>query len=138
MERKALDQAEVQVNQELSENLQGLSRDELPVYSDILTRTGRQILWDTSVQLHVIDLDTSFFELGGDIIGLAQVTLLLEQEGYKLRAEDLVDYPVMIEQLALLAVHRKKEKERENAKAVEAADTNMPTKTPPETPEEQP
>lgn len=123
MERKTLNDEEVQVDQELSSNLQGLGRDDLLVYSDVLTRAWRQILWDKSVQSTVIDLDTSFFALGGDIIGLAQVASLLEQEGYKPRVEDLVDHPIMIEQLALLAVYKKQEKEREMP---EAADTAVP------------
>jgi aryl carrier-like protein len=131
LERKTLDEEEVQVDQELSSNLQGLSRDDLLVYSDVLTRAWRQILWDKSVQSSAIDLDTSFYALGGDIIGLAQVASLLEQEGYKLRVEDLVDHPIMIEQLALLAVYKKEEKEREIA---EAADTAGPAQQTPDVP----
>jgi hypothetical protein len=102
-----LDKEETQVNRKLSSNLQGPNRDELPVYSDVLTRAWQQILWDKS-EAATIDLDTSFYSLGGDIIGLAQVAPLLEQEGYKLRVEDLADHPIMIEQLALLAVYKKR------------------------------
>lgn len=116
MERKALDGEELQVDRDLSSNLQGLSRDDLLVYSDVLTRAWRQILWDKS-EAAIFDLDTSFYELGGDIIGLAQVASLLEQEGYKLRVEDLVDHPIMIEQLALLAVFKKWEGEKEDSEA---------------------
>jgi hypothetical protein len=55
----------------------------------------------------------------GDIIGIAQLVSVLEQEGFKLRVEDLVDRPIMIEQLALCAVHEKKMKERERAEIEE-------------------
>ena len=120
MERKYLDEEETQVDQELSSNLQELSRDDLLVYSNILTRAWKQILWDKT-GASVIDLDTSFYELGGDIIGLAQLASLLEKEGYKLQAEDLVDHLIMVEQLALLAVYKKEVKEREEAEAGEAS-----------------
>jgi hypothetical protein len=115
LESKALDEEEIQMDQELSSQLQGLSRDDLLVYSDVLTRAWKQILWDRNETM--IDLDTSFYELGGDIVGLAQVSSLLEQEGYKLRVEDLVDHPVMIEQLAFLAVCAKEKRGREDAEA---------------------
>ena len=108
------------MDQELSSNLRGLSRDDLLVYSDVLTRAWKQILWGQT-EANSIDLDASFYELGGDIIGLAQVASLLEQEGYKLRVEDLVDHPIMIEQLALLAMYKKKVKEGEDAEAAESA-----------------
>jgi aryl carrier-like protein len=41
---KVLDEEVVQLGQELSSNLQELSRDDVLVYSDVLTRTWRQIL----------------------------------------------------------------------------------------------
>jgi aryl carrier-like protein len=119
-DRKTLDEDAVQVDHELSSNLRGLSRDELLVYSDVLTRAWKQILWDKS-KAAAIDLDASFYELGGDIIGVAQVASLLEQEGYKLRVEDLVDHPIMFEQLALLAIYKKEERERELTEAAESA-----------------
>jgi len=53
-----------------------------------------------------IDLDTSFFALGGDIIGLAQLAWLLnDQRGLIAapRLEDLVDYPTIRGHMALLA-----------------------------------
>lgn len=115
LESKALDEEELQVDLELSSQLQGLSRDDLLAYSDVLTRAWKQILWDRNEIM--IDLDISFYELGGDIVGLAQVASLLEQEGYKLRVEDLVDHPVMIDQLALLAVCAKEKRGREDAEA---------------------
>jgi D-Tyr-tRNAtyr deacylase len=40
---------------------------------------------------------------------------LLEQEGYKLRVEDLVDHPITIEQFALLAVCKKGRREETEA-----------------------
>jgi hypothetical protein len=125
LQRRTLDEDEVQVDQELSANLQGLNREDLLAYSDVLTRAWRQILWDKSFQSTIIDLDTSFFELGGDIIGLAQVASLLEQEGYKLRVEDLVDHPIMIEQLALLAVYKKEENERLTAEVARTPATTQ-------------
>jgi hypothetical protein len=119
MERQTLDDPTPAVDVTLSSNLQGIGRDELLVYSDVLTRAWGQILWDKNGTTSAIDLDSSFYELGGDIIGVAQVASLLEQEGFKLRVEDLVDHPVLIEQLALCAVYSKQQRERERAEAGE-------------------
>ncbi|KAF4633014.1 hypothetical protein G7Y89_g5108 [Cudoniella acicularis] len=120
---RTLDLEETPVNTQLSGNLQAISRNELLLYSDLLTAAWRQILWDKNNQFPGIDLDTSFYELGGDIIGLAQVASLLEQEGYKLRVEDLVDHPIMIEQLALLAAQKIRDQEMETEGAGEVDGT---------------
>ena len=51
-----------------------------------------------------LDPDTSFFALGGDIIGLAQVAWLLDQGGFPVRhLEDLVDHPTVRGHMAVLA-----------------------------------
>ena len=97
----------------LATSLKDLSRQDLIHYSELLKRVWTRILSDKSTPLPVLDLETSFYEMGGDIIGLAQVASLLEQEGMKLRVEDLVDHPVMVEQLALLVAFKKAQKERE-------------------------
>jgi len=124
---RALHEEEPEVDKELL-SLQVIGRDDLLVYSDIVTRAWKQILWDGNEV--IIDLDSSFYELGGDIIGLAQVAFLLEQEGYNLRVEDLVDHPVMIEQLALLAVYAKEKRAREAAEASETAAQGQELGTP--------
>jgi len=121
LKRQTLDDPTPPVDVSLSSNLQGISRDELLIYNDVLTRAWRQILWDKNGAMAPIDLDSSFYELGGDIIGVAQVASLLEQEGFRLRVEDLVDHPVLIEQLALCAVYIAQQKEREIAENEEAA-----------------
>ncbi|KAH8602265.1 nonribosomal peptide synthase [Bisporella sp. PMI_857] len=111
------------VDTALAANLRGINRDELLVYNDILARAWRQILWDKKGNLAIIDLDSSFYELGGDIIGIAQLASLLEAEGFKLRVEDLVDHPLMVEQLALCALYtkRKQAEEADLAPAVEGS-----------------
>ncbi|PVH81870.1 nonribosomal peptide synthase [Cadophora sp. DSE1049] len=97
----------------LATSLKDLGRQDLIHYSELLKRVWSRILSEKNMPSPVLDLETSFYEMGGDIIGLAQVASLLEQEGMKLRVEDLVDHPVMVEQLALLVAYRKAQKERE-------------------------
>jgi len=132
MECQTIDDPTPAVDASLSSNLQGISRAELLVYNDVLTRAWGQILWDKNGSMSPIDLDSSFYELGGDIIGVAQVASLLEQEGFKLRIEDLVDHPVLIEQLALCSVYVAQQKEIERAEAEEDAvrefEPNVPQK----------
>ncbi|KAH6670809.1 nonribosomal peptide synthase [Halenospora varia] len=118
-QRKTLDLEETRVSTQLSSGLQDISRNELSLYSQTLMRVWRQILCDKPDQLARINLDASFYELGGDIIGNAQAASLLEQEGYKLRVEDLVDHPIMIEQLALLAAKKRKDQKAETDEADE-------------------
>jgi amino acid adenylation domain-containing protein/non-ribosomal peptide synthase protein (TIGR01720 family) len=102
--------------------LQGLSKRELFMLSDSLSRAWNSILHEENDAKPVsTPLDSSFFKLGGDIIGLAQVATLLRNEGYKIRLEDLIDNPVMADQLALLSLHMHREQQ---APAVVAAEQN--------------
>ncbi|CAG8957989.1 hypothetical protein HYFRA_00000332 [Hymenoscyphus fraxineus] len=83
----------------MSRSLDNLNRKHLLLYSDMLTRGWRQVLGEEKS----IDSESSFFELGGDIMGLAQLGGFLEGEGFKIKLEDLVNHPVLMEQLWLLA-----------------------------------
>ena len=98
----------------LASVLQGLSKKELYVLSDSLSRAWRQILRDKQGNYISIPQDSSFFNLGGDIIGLAQVATLLERDGYKVRLEDLIDNPIMSDQMALLSLQSSKQTSKES------------------------
>jgi aryl carrier-like protein len=119
MRRRTLDEVFTSPRPTLSSRIEGIHREEVLKYSVTLSRIWRQILADQTGQAS-IDLEASFFELGGDIIGLAQVASLLEQEGFKLRVEDLVDYPKMIDQLGLMALQRRNEKRSIDAETLVA------------------
>ncbi|KAJ6076481.1 hypothetical protein N7499_008462 [Penicillium canescens] len=105
----------------LSAHLKSRSIAELLVHSDILSRSWHQVLPSRTTtapigpdtdekQTHqsAFQLDSSFFDLGGDIFNLAQLTWLLEQEGLKVRLEDLIEHPSFLGQMAVLALHNTK------------------------------
>lgn len=99
----------------LSSHLKSRSIAELLVNSEILSRSWHQVLpssadedLDTDEkpsQKSAFQLDSSFFDLGGDIFNMAQLTWLLEQEGLKVRLEDLLEHPSFLGQMAVLALH---------------------------------
>jgi hypothetical protein len=68
MKPQTLDAPVPIIDPSLSINLQGISRDELLLYNDVLTQAWRQILWDKQGRTATIDLDTSFYELGGELL----------------------------------------------------------------------
>lgn len=100
----------------LSAHLKTRSIAELLVHSDILSRSWHQVLpsrnttLPNEMQSHqsAFQLDSSFFDLGGDLFNLAQLTWLLEQEGLKVRVEDLIEHPSFLGQMAVLALHNPK------------------------------
>jgi aryl carrier-like protein len=106
MQSQTLDDTISATEASMSSNLHGASKNELLAYLNILSQAWHQVLGDKKGVPTVIDLESSFFDLGGDIMGLAQVTSLLGQQGFELRLEDLVDHPVMQGQLALLAAQK--------------------------------
>ena len=91
-------------NPSLSSHLDAVSKTERGALTDTLTRAWQQILRAEKGNSVTLQLDHSFFKLGGDIMGLAHVANILEQEGYKVRVEDLINRPIMAEQLGLLAM----------------------------------
>jgi aryl carrier-like protein len=105
----------------LSAHLKSRSIAELLVHSDILSRSWHQVLpnraststtdsdtGDKPSHQAAFQLDSSFFDLGGDIFNMAQLTWLLEQEGLKVRLEDLLEHPSFLGQMAVLALHNAK------------------------------
>jgi hypothetical protein len=60
-----------------------------------------------------IELNSDFFQRGGDIMGLAQVAAILSDSGLKIRVEDLLDQSVFVEQVGLLVAERKRVLEEE-------------------------
>lgn len=92
----------------------GLSKSEVNNLASTLRAAWEQILRDTSGGLVSAELGSNFFDLGGDIMGLAQVASILDQGGLKIRVEDLIDRPVFVDQVSVLAEEKKKMVEREN------------------------
>ncbi|CAG8122380.1 unnamed protein product [Penicillium salamii] len=104
----------------LNSHLKSRSISELLVHSDILSRSWHQVLpsRNTAAPTETSDekpnhpspfqLDSSFFDLGGDVFNLAQLTWLLEQEGLKVRLEDLIQHTTFLGQMAVLALHNAK------------------------------
>ena len=89
--------------------LRGLKRRAVSDLADLLTRAWRMVL--PPAQQHsspssALDLYSSFYELGGDLIGLASLTAFLEGEGFEVRLEDMIKRPTLGEQVALLSARR--------------------------------
>ena len=109
-------------NDETASRLQHLNHTQLTDLSTMVSTAWRQVLGPNTEQQTTtttttttepketetapIDMDTSFFALGGDIIGLAQLAWLLshQQQGFPApRLEELIDNPTMRGHMALVA-----------------------------------
>lgn len=92
----------------------GLSKHELATLSTKLRNAWEQNLRDENNAPPAIDLGSDFFQLGGDIQGVAQIASTFNHEDeWKVRVEDLLDKPVFVDQVGLLAAERKKQIEKE-------------------------
>ncbi|ORY11754.1 nonribosomal peptide synthase [Clohesyomyces aquaticus] len=92
----------------------GLSKHEIHMLAAKLRSAWQQILRDSHGTPAPVELNSNFFELGGDIMGLAQVASILDQEGLRVRVEDLIEKCVFREMVGVLAAERMKEVEKEN------------------------
>ena len=95
--------------------LRGLKKRDVSDLADLLTRAWRMVLPSTTKPHHssaaaaALNLYSSFYESGGDLIGLASLTAFLEGEGFDVKLEDLIKRPTLGEQVALLSTHRRDE-----------------------------
>lgn len=103
----------------LSNHLKGLKRSELIALSDILTRIWRQVLTDPETnRCPSIQPDCSFFDLGGDIVSLAQVVWLLDEEGFQIQIESLIEHPTLVGQMVVLNMCREEGKRDKEGKSM--------------------
>ena len=74
---------------------------------DIEMRAVLQHAWSQVLGHEVpAGLDSSFFELGGDLISVGQLAILLRYNGFHIDVEDIIDNPSLGGQLALMAKQR--------------------------------
>ncbi|TVY85159.1 Nonribosomal peptide synthetase [Lachnellula suecica] len=99
----------------LNVHLKHISTTELASQSTVLRKAWAEILHDLNSERTIPSIipTSSFYDLGGDIIGVSQVAGLLESSGLKIRVEDLVDHPIFADQLALIIIAAKERSERE-------------------------
>jgi hypothetical protein len=90
-----------------------LPKHEIQELANKLRSAWEQILRDDQGAPAAVELGSDFFELGGDIMGLAQVKSILDHEGLRIKVEDLLDKSVFVDQVGVLAVERKKTIEKE-------------------------
>ena len=88
--------------------LRRLNKLQLCDLADTLTRAWRIVLPKGHQTPSVLNLESSFYDCGGDIISLASLCSFLESEGYKIKLEDLIARPTVGAQVALLGEQRQK------------------------------
>ncbi|KAL4893946.1 hypothetical protein BDV59DRAFT_19132 [Aspergillus ambiguus] len=115
----------------LSMNLNTRSISEILVHSDMVNRIWQQVLPNKNPELPrtPFQLTSSFFELGGDVLNMAQVVWLLEQEGLQVHLEDLLEHPTFLGHMAVLALHNAKQEQH-----VETTSSDPPFSSLPATP----
>ncbi|KAL4933021.1 uncharacterized protein BDV17DRAFT_287381 [Aspergillus undulatus] len=87
----------------LTSQLKSQNISDVLVHSAILSRTWQQVLPARQSNKETFQLDTCFYDLGGDIFAIGQATWLLQQEGYQVRIEDLLDRPTFLGHMSVLA-----------------------------------
>ncbi|KAL3462809.1 hypothetical protein BJX64DRAFT_288021 [Aspergillus heterothallicus] len=87
----------------LASQLKSQNISDILVHSAILSRTWQQVLPSMYASQKTFQLDTSFYDLGGDLFALGQATWLLQQEGYHVRIEDLLHRPTFLGHMAVMA-----------------------------------
>ncbi|KAL5045768.1 hypothetical protein BDW71DRAFT_208032 [Aspergillus fruticulosus] len=95
----------------LLSSLNNHSLSEILAHSELITRIWQQVLprSSTGKPQTSYQLDSSFFGLGGDIVNVAQVVWILEQEtGLHVHLEDLLAHSTFLGHMAVLALNMTK------------------------------
>jgi len=90
----------------LSETLRNLKKHEVFDMVDVLRRAWRIVLPKENQASSEVNIESSFWDMGGDLVSLAALTTFLQDEGYNVRLEDLVKRPKMGEQIAVLSLKK--------------------------------
>ena len=90
----------------VADMLRRLRKRDVLDMADTLTRAWRMVLPTGKQNDSIVNLDSSFHELGGDLISLASLAAFLDGEGYSVRLEDLMKRPTLGEQIALLSARK--------------------------------
>jgi len=69
-----------------------------------IERCWKQVLDRSRMSNLELNMDTSFFEVGGDFVAVAQLSVLLERDGLVVSPEDLIDCPRFGFQVALFTL----------------------------------
>ncbi|KAL2846707.1 hypothetical protein BJY01DRAFT_247134 [Aspergillus pseudoustus] len=93
----------VSEQQVLASQLKSQNISDILVHSAILSRIWQQVLPSMYASQKTFQLDTSFYDLGGDLFALGQATWLLQQEGYQVRIEDLLARPTFLGHMAVMS-----------------------------------
>lgn len=78
---------------------------DLLVYSAPLNRAWQQVLLPDQNPNRIngdLHPHTSFFSLGGDVFNMAQIACLLQEHGFGVRIEDLLEHPTLIGHMFVL------------------------------------
>ncbi|KAL4874810.1 hypothetical protein BJY04DRAFT_224650 [Aspergillus karnatakaensis] len=126
----------------LLSSLNNRSLSEILGHSDLLTKIWQQVLpprSNTGKAQTSFQLDDSFFRLGGDIINMAQLVWIIEQEtGLHVRLEDLLEHSTFLGQMAVLALYTTKQNSESAESDVAPAYAPVDTVTAPATEQEIP
>lgn len=81
-----------------TENVSGIL-----IHSAILSRIWQQVLPTMYTNEKSFQLESSFFDLGGDLFSMAQAAWLLQQEGLQVSFEELLERPSFLGHMTVLA-----------------------------------
>ena len=70
------------------------------------------------------DLDSNFFDLGGDVTGLALISVNLQAQGFAVSIEDLIDNPTMRDQMGLISLQHFSHLDRTDRQSISGSDTS--------------
>lgn len=93
----------------LAAGLRGLPETHKLRLSEAIKGAWRQVLSIESEARVPLHQHSSIFDLGGDLISVAQVATILHHEGFDIDVEELANHPVLGDQVALLALKNRPE-----------------------------
>ena len=106
----------------------GLSSSQLQILLEIIGP-----LWHTVLprkedgQKPAFSIDSNYFDLGGDISGLALISVSLQNQGFAVSIEDLIDNPTLRDQMGLVSLQHFNTRDRDDDDAASIAGSDTST-----------
>ena len=127
MPNQTLEEARISEDSSVLHATDGLSEAQLQILFDIVGPSWHAVLpRKEDGQKPVFNVDSDYFAMGGDVAGLALISVNLQSQGFAVSIEDLIDNPTMRDQMGLVSLQHfdNVDRDRGDAASIAGSDTS--------------
>ena len=127
MPNQTLEEVRISEDSSVLHATDGLSEAQLQILFDMVGPSWHAVLpRKEDGQKPVFNVDSDYFQMGGDVAGLALISVNLQSQGFAVSIEDLIDNPTMRDQMGLVSLQhfQNVDRDRDDTASIAGSDTS--------------